>query len=322
MPTSVVVFATWLVASAAVDQDFRENSDFLDLVIIEGKADTTSLLMAVFGIALIAALVQTFQIQFVRLFEGYWGRLYGTTLLRAIGVRRQLRRYDRLERLLDESLEILGEVEPPRGSRPLQALRRDSLRRIRATAIAELVPQELLHGYPPNLKNHTLPTRLGNAMRSFEFRAGERYGYKTLTTWPHLYFQLSDRVVTSFQGAVDALHAAVNFALAFLLASVVFIAGAFGKPAWWFWLPGACLVLAMVAYRGAVSAARLVGLIEYVSFDLHRFDLLQALHQPLPFSGSTETAAAKELSELLEEKQPFHAQKKLKDVIYRHPPRK
>ncbi|MFI9201043.1 hypothetical protein [Streptomyces sp. NPDC053048] len=61
---------------------------------------------------------------------------------------------------------------------------------------------------------------------------------------------------------------------------------------WWAALALVPSAVAALAYHGAVQAAVAYGEAVRTAFDLHRFDLLRALHQPLPADLAEERARA------------------------------
>jgi hypothetical protein len=142
-----------------------------------------------------------------------------------------------------------------------------------------------------------LPTALGNALRSGELSAGERYGLTTLTSWPRIYLQVSDRMADVLRSTRDALDTAVNLCWSFLVLTGAGVAALYDEPSTW-WLCGAGLLLAGVAYKGAVTAAQAYSGLMHVVYDLHRFDLLDALHHPLPTDRTSEEEVFSELSDL------------------------
>jgi hypothetical protein len=158
-----------------------------------------------------------------------------------------------------------------------------------------------LRAYPPEAA--ILPTMLGNVLRSAEGRAGSRYGLDAIVLWPRFYPLLSDKVTAVLDDLRDQLDLAARFCVVFGIAtviSVVFLAA----HGWW---------LTAAAYGQAVEAA----------FDLHRFDLLTALHLPLPADLTGEVTANQELSRFLRQPAEYlhaltQAQRGL-NFTYRHP---
>ncbi|MEU6340470.1 hypothetical protein ABZ883_05895 [Streptomyces sp. NPDC046977] len=140
-----------------------------------------------------------------------------------------------------------------------------------------------------------LPSALGNALRGGELTAGERYGLTTLTSWPRIYMSVSDRLMKSLESTRDALDTAVNLCHS-MLAIALCCCGAFYDERTLWWLPVLALVLAAVAYKGAVIAAQAYSGLMHVVYDLHRFDLLAAMHHRLP-SKTEERQVLAELSD-------------------------
>lgn len=143
-----------------------------------------------------------------------------------------------------------------------------------------------------------LPTLLGNTLRAGERSAGERYGLDTVRSWSRLYYQLPD----TLQRDVADLHAEVDGGARVAIA--LGIAGIAGFPVllphgWWnlVWL--SAMALSWVAYRGTIAAASSLKVVLASAFDLYRFNLLSALHLPLPDDLTQEIDRNKTLSEFL-----------------------
>ncbi|WP_207933454.1 hypothetical protein [Actinomadura sp. GC306] len=243
---------------------------------------------AAFGIcscaAVLGLLLHPFQIRAVRMLEGYWGRWTATARLAGVMVRYQRRRRRSLEAIVPEAT-VLGadlpvsadERDPatPPTESPSERGRRAATAREWARAdgahrLAALPPSETL-----------LPTALGNALRAGELRAGERYGLTTLTSWPRIYPQMSRPLAAVVSSARDTLDTAVNLCYSFSACGVVSGAAVLDEPGMW-WLPAGSLGAAALAYKGAVTAAQGYAHLMHVVYDLHRFDLVRAMHHPLP----------------------------------------
>lgn len=221
--------------------------------------------------SLLGLLLRPFQVRAVRVLEGYWDRWSLTAGLAGVLARVQRRRW----RALRERAERTG--------------RGDTGRRVQADArrrLAARPPQEVL-----------LPTALGNALRAGELSAGERYGLTTLTSWPRLYLQVSDRMAGVLSSSRDTLDTAVNLCWAFLALAVMGGVALYDESSGWWWC-GATFALAAVAYKGAITAAQAYSGLMHVAYDLHRFDLLTALHHRLPPDPDTEEETFYRLSEL------------------------
>jgi hypothetical protein len=118
-------------------------------------------------VLVVAVLTAPFQLPLVRVLEGYWGgSLFGGALTET-GLWFQRRRVNRLKR---------HARQPGNPKRIVRA------RQVAADKLAAYPAQQLL------------PTRLGNALRMAEERAGQRYGLDTVAVWPRLHPYLSPRL--------------------------------------------------------------------------------------------------------------------------------
>ncbi|MFF4052517.1 hypothetical protein ACFYZ5_38315 [Streptomyces chartreusis] len=235
-------------------------------------AETLGAIMFVtVGACLLGLLLRPFQVRAVRVLEGYWDRWALTAALAGMLARWQRRRWQALRRRVDR--EVGGDRD-----RRLQA---DARRRLAGKPVAEVL----------------LPTALGNALRAGELSAGERYGLTTLTSWSRLYLQVSDRMAEVLRSTRDSLDTAVNLCWAFLALTGMGAAALYDEPSAW-WLCGVGLMLAVVAYKGAVTAAQAYSGLMHVAYDLHRFDLLKALHHQLPSDRDAEEEMFLRLSQL------------------------
>ncbi|GAA0328156.1 hypothetical protein GCM10009540_55030 [Streptomyces turgidiscabies] len=269
VPCGLFLGCLWALVRAGSFTGRR--SDWGAVAPVTPGAVAAALLALSVGSGLLALLLQPFQVRAVRVLEGYWDRWPVTARLAGVLVEVQRRRW-----------EVLRERAQRRA--PSQAARR-----IRADAGRRLGTR------PP--VDALLPTALGNALRAGEMSAGERYGLSTLGSWPRIYMQVSDRMSDVLRSTRDALDVATNLCWSFLALTVVSAAALYDEPAHR-WLSAAALVLAAVAYKGAVIAAQSYAGLMRVVFDLYRFDLADALHYPLPADRDEEDALFANVSDL------------------------
>jgi hypothetical protein len=163
---------------------------------------------------------------------------------------------------------------------------------------------------PP--RGYVMPTRLGNALRAAEMRAGEPYGLDAVVAWPRLYPLLSDPVRALVDGQRDALDVNARFCAVFAAAGVI-AAALLAAHGWWLLVAAGCLVLTWLSYRSAVAAAIAYGETIRTSVDLHRFTLLEALHLPLPATPAEERALNAKVTRFLLQGVPL-------DTPYDHGP--
>jgi hypothetical protein len=220
-----------------------------------GTVEIVALLLLGF---LLALLTHPFQFALVQLLEGYWGSSRLALLLSEFAAKRYRRRHAKL-RAAAENSNSTSSVG----------------RRQRIT-------MALLRTYPPK-PERILPTKLGNALRAAEDRAGDRYGFSTVTIMPYIYPYLSDRLLEAFNDIRNQLDTAARLCVVLLVAAFIYMGllVPLGFTAW-FALPLILLILSWISYRAAIRAALSYGRVLHMAFDLHRFDLLTALHYPLP----------------------------------------
>jgi hypothetical protein len=254
--------------------------DAPDLALILDEARTLDAWAGAFlflGLLVAAIVLQPLQLGLVRWLEGYWPRPLA----------------DRGRAKYERRVAALEATTAPR-RKPLTAEELASM----SEAAAEL---RLL---PP--REHVMPTRLGNALRAAEVRAGEPYGLDVVVAWPRLYPLLSDPVRAVVDGQRDALDVNARFCAVFAAAAVISVALLVTHGPWLL-VPAGCLVLAWLAYRAAVSAATAYGESIRAAVDLHRFTLLEALHLPLPATPEAERALNAGLSRFLLQGVPLDA---------------
>jgi len=230
-----------------------------------------------------AVVLQPLQLGLVRVLEGYW-----PARIRELGRGRQQRRRD-----------ALAAAAAPRAELPSAA-------ELTAMADAESRLQRLFGSDPALL----LPTALGNALRAAETRAGEPYGLDAVVAWPRLYPLLPDGVRALVDDQRDGLDLAARLCATFAAAAAVSVVLLL-THGWWLLVPVACVALSWLAYRGAIAAAIAYGEGIRAAIDLHRFDLLTAMHLPLPATLEQERAVNEQLSLFLRQSWPV-------DFVYEH----
>jgi hypothetical protein len=274
---AAVLFLLMLVWAGAPGGDVSMNR----LVATAEQLSVTVLLLLSVGILLVAFVVHPLQLALVRVLEGYWPNVFP---------------FDRLTRR----------------AAARQAARRAALAR-RTVAMENMTSDEsqaalaagleLSRRFPPE-NVPLLPTALGNVLRAGEALAGQSYGFEAVTTWPRLYPVLGDRVRAIVDDRRNTLDLTCRLAVTFGVAGVLSV----GLLAW----SGAALVIAAaplmvaaLAYRSGIEAAVGYGEALAVAFDLHRFDLLRALHLPLPAEVGEERKQNEQLSRFWDQGVPL-----------------
>jgi len=238
------------------------------------------------GVLLLAIMLRPFQVAAVQFLEGYWRR---RGLLEGLAVELHARR-------LTASLAREQVAPESSGSEDFETVAIDSQR---ARRIAQMRSRagRVAESYPAAIAD-LLPTSLGNVLRRAETSAGERYGLGTVITYPRLYPHIAARLDAEMTIQLDLIDTMAAFTLVFgceTLAAAPLILRLDG----WSLLPVAFALFSLIAYRGARRAARSYAVRLATSYDLHRFDMLQAMHRPLPDNASQEYSDNSKLTAFL-----------------------
>lgn len=243
--------------------------------------------LLVFGILLVAVLFRPFQVALVRLLEGYW---YGrwSDGPRALMIERHSRRYS-----LASVRARLAPDPPPEektfGAVASYAVECERLERLNRRA------KRSLADYPPDGRlEWMMPTGLGNTLQRAERTAGERYGLDTVRTYPRLYPHLSKQLDKEIGQQLDLVDTGASIAVALGICALA-SAPLVGRADAWSVLPLVLGILAVVAVRGSRTAARHFGTLLSTAFDLHRFQMVEALRLPLPPHAKSEAQQNKTL---------------------------
>lgn len=250
-----------------------------------GKFGVAQLLLVVLAVTLTTVLLQPLQLSAVRFLEGNFPWWLGSGLAR----RAELARKHRLERNLTAKISEGAQAASDRAARIQEA--GEMFTRLRSR-------------YP--VADHLVrPTALGNALAAIEDGAGAAYGLDSVVVWPRLYPLLSDRVKAVVDDLRDGMDAAVRLTATGVVTATVAAAILAWRSGIFTLLALVPLAVATLAYLGAVRAAISYGGSVTVAFDLHRFDLLAALHLETPAKQEKEVAANTALSDFLRQGVPL-----------------
>ncbi|MBB0247028.1 hypothetical protein FNQ90_23620 [Streptomyces alkaliphilus] len=139
-----------------------------------------------------------------------------------------------------------------------------------------------------------------------EHSAGRAHGWDAAVAWPRLYPVLRDPARSLVDDARDALDQAIGLATVMSLCAPLSLA-LLWPSGWWAFLTLVPTILAVGAYRAALRSAATYAVAVHGAFDLHRFDLLRALHLPLPADPAGERALAAALCDLWRQEFPLPA---------------
>lgn len=233
--------------------------------------------LLIIAILVFSLILQPLQLSFVRMLEGYWGGSRLGEALSKKGIALHKRRRQKLEAATRTSQDETTITQTERSHMAMATSR-------------------LLRFYPA--EKRLLPTAFGNILRAAEDRAGKRYGLDAVLIWSRLYLLLPENLKSILADQRNQIDLAVRFCFVFLLTTVISTIFLF-KHCWWLFVPASTLLLAWLSYRSAIAAALAYGEGIQAAFDLHRFDLLKALHLPLPSDIVSEKEINSKLSDFL-----------------------
>lgn len=248
--------------------------------------------LLVFCILLVTVLFRPFQVALVRLLEGYW---YGrwSDGPRGLMIERHSRQYSLAT--LRARLSAESPEEKTFDAVASYAVEYERLKRLSRRA------KRTLADYPPDGSTSLMmPTGLGNVLRRAERTAGERYGLDTVHTYPRLYPHLSKQLDKEIGQQLDLVDTGASIAVALGICALA-AAPLVGRADVWSVLPLVLGLLAVVAVRGSRTAARHYGTLLSTAFDLHRFQMVEALRLPLPTNAKEEEWQNKKLDKFFKD---------------------
>lgn len=285
------------------------------LVIDKFSKDPGMAVAVTVGIFLVALLLRPFQVAIVQLLEGYWRRR-PLQFANEVATERHRR--------LQHTAAIVTDTPYP--DQPTSSEFKDVAsyaRQLRASYRIHSRAEMISVRYPLPIKgsgglvDRLMPTILGNALRDGEDNAGRRYGLEMPIVYPRMYPLLSPKLDTAISAQLDMLDTTAAFCVAFGLIALLALP-LIVRMDWWSLVPLVAFLMSALAYRGAVSTARGHGTLLATAFDLHRFDMLQALHYELPLTPDDELAINNKLSDFLESRD-VDAVRRMRKFRYSHP---
>lgn len=246
----------------------------------------------------------------VQLLEGYWGSSALARGLAKVRIDHYRKKHRRINDRVENHLKSLDRAFTGWfGVRKAQKLSAEEAERRRDTflnedhgddAIAHVIAVD---AYSKSLERfpdprRILPTRLGNALRTVEDKAGRQYGLDALLTAPHFALVARPADLAYRDDSQEEFDTAVRLCSVSLVATVVTVPAVLGDG---LWLLIALIPysLAYLAYRAALSAAD-----EYMAamstvIDLNRFALYERLGLPRPRDTAEEREVNAALMALL-----------------------
>lgn len=156
------------------------------------------------------------------------------------------------------------------------------------------------------------PTLFGNVLAAAEDSAGAAYGFDAVIAWPRLYMVLGETTRRVIDDRRNQLDLAARMTVTGMVMTVV-AAALLADSGWWIFLALAPAAVAVFSYMAAVAGALTFGEAMHAAFDLHRFDLLDALRMPRPADNAAERDTNAELCRL------WRREVQRISAVYRHP---
>lgn len=298
--TTVVAFMALILLSGSLTDSASLSS------LRSGLAQTsiTELALVALAAVLTAITLNAFQTRMTKLLEGYWR----PTGARCYVMERCLAR--EAERRFAHGVNQTAQWRPTKWEsfwiQRLPQNRRD---------VVKLRNQEWAHArfiaYPPRPRrqltgaaggsgdtDRLMPTRLGNALRSAEDYAGNRFGIPAVKAVPYLLSVADETTATQVGDARTALDVCVSFTWIWVLCTTAGLF-AFLDDGPWLVVPALTAILASSFYEAAIAAAHAYGRRLSQLVDLYRFDVLVRLHWPLPANLEKEISSNRSLWRLL-----------------------
>jgi hypothetical protein len=302
----LATFVVVLYRSHAFDVDRKVN--LKGALPGNGKTAAAAIIF-VFAMVLVGVLLRPFQIAVVQMLEGYASPRPARHLY-ALAVERH-RRIRHTASIQQDHLDE-EEGEPSRTLRSAAVGARREQRRRRLSARADKV----LDRYP-EADDLLMPTLLGNVLRQGEEAAGRPYGLDSMTVYPRMYPSVSALLRADMSRQLDLIATTASLCIAFASAAVVSLPVVL-RPDLWRLIPLVALMLAIASYRGAVRASTEHAILLATAFDLHRFDMLKALHLALPETPKAEMKLNRRLTAFLKERHSL-AESDMRREFFAHP---
>jgi hypothetical protein len=263
----------------------------------------------VLAVIIVALFMHPLQFGMTQLLEGYWGTRRVPLALSVIRTNVYRRRARYLNELADkhesEIMRTAGhEGKDQQDLTKQEKAKLDALLRSRPGDavighVIERAEAQRKRAEFPNRADLIMPTRLGNALRSFEREAGQQYGINAIPTAPHLSLVAQPEHAQYAEDSRQQMDTAIRLCVVSIIATVETVALLLTEGPWLF-LALVPYGLAYLAYRGAVSAARGYGTAIQTVIDLNRFALYDSLNVRRPGSLREEQKLNETLMDVLE----------------------
>jgi hypothetical protein len=225
-----------------------------------------------------------------------------------------------------DTMRLLAGIEAPEPTNlSLEAALSDARDRRRVRRIVGRA-NRLLLTYPAGREgergapfdDRLMPTMLGNILRNGEDAAGDRYGLDMPTVYERMYPAIVagrlGPVISQNLDVIDTAGALCVMTAVATAASLPLV----GRLDWWSLVPVVMSMLSVASYKGALRAARRHAKHLATAFDLHRFDLVTALHWQPARDAESEYILNRQLTAFLAGRAPLKENLALRRRVYSH----
>jgi len=254
------------------------------------------------------------QFAMTQVLEGYWGHSRAAQVLLRIRIRHHRKRLqatqdmvtwidDRIDVQIAEQLSQLRDDDPASlTGKTVEQQQRVILHSEYGNNLGGLLAagesaDHATDRYPE--MDRIMPTRLGNALRREEDRAGQQYGINTMLTAPHFALVSAEKHVQYLRDTRQQMDTSVRLSVVSLLGTLEAVACLL-TDGWWLLIALAPYSLAYLAYRAAAAAADEYTTAVKTVIDLNRFALYESLNIQRPRDTIEERKTNKALMRLLE----------------------
>jgi hypothetical protein len=251
------------------------------------------------------------QFAMTQVLEGYWGYSRLARVLLQSRIRHHRRRLRRATLVAEDLREWLSEQAAAITSSKAQF--REGRQQGRTGSdvpdspdgdhlgglLAAIDAAEHASGRYPDDFDRVMPTRLGNALRAEEDRAGRQYGLDAILTAPHFALVAADKHVQYLRDTRQQMDTSVRLCVVSVLGALETMACLI-TDGWWLLAALAPYSLAYLAYRAAVAAADEYTTAVKTVIDLNRFTLYEILNVERPLDTGEERKMNNKLMQLLD----------------------
>ena len=300
----LVAFITVLARSGAWshEPDFGAGISALTRL---GVGGTFVLILAALALG---AVLHPLQFPLVQFLEGYWGVGSFWRALRENRIRHHVGRSLDLDMRIADEVTVLYRDDNDDGKFPPSNLTEWE----RAHHSAEEIAARRLRSIYPGNSDDIMPTRLGNALRTAETRAGATVGLNIIDFAPHLMMVARREHADYVNDQRTALDLAIRTCLVCFLGFTATLLYLWPHKLWLL-ISLVPLGLAWLCYQGAITAAQEYGAALRMLLDLNRFALYEQMRLPLPLSTVGERTTVVALTALSSDPDDKCS------VKYRHP---